>query len=290
VGDFIPFKKCHRGVFLHPKRIPVYKRRVSLKMIFAGCDVGSLSAEAVFLENGNILGSEIIRVRPKAELSAKDVMDKLLHRLNLSYDDIAFTVATGYGRETIPFADDNVSEISCHGRGAHFLVNSIRTVIDVGGQDCKAIRVGQEGDLEDFVMNDKCAAGTGRSLELNAEALGVDVSQLGPLSMESNETIVITNQCSIFTELEIMHLLMEDKSVENIAAGINEAMARRVKMLVGKVGVKSDIGVTGGVSKNIGVVKYLEEMLGVKFVEFPEDPQIIGALGAAIFAAEKMKA
>jgi len=258
-------------------------------MIVAGCDVGSLTAEAVIMENDTIIGSEIIRVRPKAEQSAKDVMDKLLSRIHLSYDDIHFTVATGYGRENISFANDNVSEISCHGKGAHFLVPSIKTVIDVGGQDCKAIRVNSDGALEDFVMNDKCAAGTGRSLELNAESLGVDVSELGPLCLEATNAVTITNQCSIFTEMEIMHLLMEDKSVANIAAGINEAMARRVKMLVGKVGVKKDIGITGGVSKNIGVVKYLENMLETGFVEFPEDPQIIGALGAALFAQEKAK-
>jgi len=256
-------------------------------MIVAGCDVGSLSAEAVLLENGAILGSEIILVRPTAEQSARDVMEKLLDRLNLSYDDIAFAVATGYGRETIPFANANLTEISCHAKGAHSLVPGIRTVIDVGGQDCKAIRVGADGSVEDFVMNDKCAAGTGRSLELNSEALGVEVSELGPLSLEANETIVITSQCSIFTELEIMHLLMEGRSASDIAAGINQAMARRVKMLAGRVGIKSDVGITGGVSKNVGVVKVLQEMLNTEFVGFPEDPQIMGALGAALFAAER---
>ena len=256
-------------------------------MIVAGCDVGSLSAEAVLLENGAILGSEIILVRPTAEQSARDVMEKLLDRLNLSYDDVAFAVATGYGRETIPFANANLTEISCHAKGAHSLVPGIRTVIDVGGQDCKAIRVGADGSVEDFVMNDKCAAGTGRSLELNSEALGVEVSELGPLSLEANEAIVITNQCSIFTELEIMHLLMEGRSSSDIAAGINQAMARRVKMLAGRVGIKNDVGITGGVSKNVGVVKVLQEMLNTEFVEFPEDPQIMGALGAALFAAEK---
>jgi predicted CoA-substrate-specific enzyme activase len=256
-------------------------------MIVAGCDVGSLSAEAVLLENGAILGSEIILVRPTAEQSARDVMEKLLDRLNLSYDDIAFAVATGYGRETIPFANANLSEISCHAKGAHSLVPGIRTVIDVGGQDCKAIRVGTDGSVEDFVMNDKCAAGTGRSLELNSEALGVKVSELGLLSLEANEAIVITSQCSIFTELEIMHLLMEGRSTSDIAAGINQAMARRVKMLAGRVGIKNDVGITGGVSKNVGVVKILQETLNTEFVEFPEDPQIMGALGAALFAAEK---
>jgi predicted CoA-substrate-specific enzyme activase len=258
-------------------------------MIAAGCDVGSLTAEAVLMDNGTILGSEIIRVRPTAEQSARDVMDKLLARLGLSYDDIDYCVSTGYGRENIPFADDNISEISCHGKGAHWLVPSIRTVIDIGGQDCKGIRVDENGHLSDFVMNDKCAAGTGRSLELMAEVLGVDISELGPLSLESQSPAVITSQCSIFAETEILHYLCEEKRIADVAAGINESMARRVKMLVGKVGVQDDIGMTGGVSKNVGVVRYLENMLGKRFVRFPEDPQIVGALGAAIFAGEKAR-
>ncbi len=258
-------------------------------MIVAGCDVGSLTAEAVIMTNGTILGSEIIRVRPRAEQSAKDVMDKLLGRLKLTYEDVGYCVSTGYGRETIPFADHNISEISCHGRGANWLIPSIRTVIDIGGQDCKAIRVDKDGLLDDFVMNDKCAAGTGRSLELMSESLGVDVSELGPLSLEATNPVVITNQCSIFAEMEILHYMCEEKRLADIAAGINESMSRRVKMLVGKVGIKNDVGMTGGVSKNVGVVKYLEEMLGKSFLEFPEDPQIIGALGAAIFASERAK-
>jgi predicted CoA-substrate-specific enzyme activase len=258
-------------------------------MIVAGCDVGSLTAEAVIMTNGTILGSEIIRVRPRAEQSAKDVMDKLLARLELTYEDVDYCVSTGYGRETIPFADHNISEISCHGRGAHWLIPSIRTVIDIGGQDCKAIRVDKDGLLDDFVMNDKCAAGTGRSLELMSESLGVDVSELGPLSLEATNPAVITNQCSIFAEMEILHYMCEEIKLADIAAGINESMSRRVKMLAGKVGVKNEVGMTGGVSKNVGVVKYLEQMLGKTFLEFPEDPQIIGALGAAIFASERAK-
>ncbi len=258
-------------------------------MIVAGCDVGSLTAEAVIMDNGAILGSEIIRVRPTAEQSARDVMDRLLGRLGMSHNNVRYCVSTGYGRETIPFANDNVSEISCHGRGAYWLLPTVRTVIDIGGQDCKVIRIDDNGFLEDFVMNDKCAAGTGRSLELMAEALGVDISELGPLSLESATPAVITNQCSIFAEMEILHYMCEERSRADIAAGINESMARRVKMLAGKVGVKNEIGMTGGVSKNIGVVKCLEAMLGKTFVHFSEDPQIIGALGAAIFASEKAK-
>lgn len=258
-------------------------------MIVAGCDVGSLTAEAVIMDNGSILGSEIIRVRPRPEQSARDVMDKLLSRLGLTYQEIVYCISTGYGRETISFANDNISEISCHGRGAHWLIPSIRTVIDVGGQDCKAIRVDERGLLVDFVMNDKCAAGTGRSLEIMADVLGVDISELGPLSLQAAGPLVITNQCSIFAEMEILHFMCEEKNLADIAAGINQAMARRVKMLVGKVGIQEQIGMTGGVSKNVGVVKDLERLLGKQFVQFPEDPQIVGALGAAVFASEKAR-
>jgi predicted CoA-substrate-specific enzyme activase len=258
-------------------------------MIVAGCDVGSLSAEAVILEDGKIVAAEIIRVRPRAEQSAKEVMDLALAGLNLSYEDIDYFVSTGYGRETIPFSDHNISEISCHGKGAHFLVPSIRTVIDIGGQDCKAIKIDEYGVLEDFVMNDKCAAGTGRSLELMSQYLGVHFSELAGLAEQSDQAITITSQCSIFSELEIMHYLMDDKKSADVAAGICESMARRVKMLAGRVGIKPDMAITGGVCKNTSVVKYLENMLDIRFVPFSEDPQLIGALGAAVFAGERFE-
>ena len=180
-------------------------------MIAAGCDVGSLTAEAVILDDGRILAAEIIRVRPRPEQSAREVMDLALARAGLSYSDLGYTVSTGYGRETISFADHNISEISCHGRGAHHLVPGVRTVIDIGGQDCKAIRVDAGGFLEDFVMNDKCAAGTGRSLELMSQYLGVHYSELAGLAAQAERVITITSQCSIFSELEIMHYLMEDQ-------------------------------------------------------------------------------
>ena len=258
-------------------------------MIVAGCDVGSLSAEAVILNDDKILASEIIQVRPRPEQSAREVMEKALASIQLTYADIDYTVSTGYGRESISFADHNISEISCHGKGAHFLTPGIRTIIDIGGQDCKVIRVDEDGALEDFVMNDKCAAGTGRSLELMSKYLGVHFSELAALAEKAGQTITITSQCSIFSELEIMHYLMEDKDPSDIAAGINEAMARRVKMLVGRVGIKPEITITGGVCKNSGVVKNLEAMLDIRFQPLSEDPQIVGALGAAVFAAERFK-
>jgi len=258
-------------------------------MIVAGCDVGALTAKAVVMKNDVILGFEITKAGAEAVQSAIDVMDKLLRKLALSYADIDYCVSTGYGRKIIPFAHDNVSEISCHGRGASWLVPTTRTVIDGGGQDCKAIRVNEEGFLEDFRMNMKCAAGTGRSLELMAESLGVDVSQLGPLSLEASDPIVLRQPCCILTEIEIRQLLFEERDSADIAAGINDVTARYILHLVRDLGIKNDIGITGGIAKNIGVVNCLERALKTKFVQFPEDPQIIGAIGAAIFAADKAR-
>lgn len=258
-------------------------------MVVAGCDVGALTAKAVVMKNDTILGFEIIRTRAKAVQSAADVMDKLLNKLDLSYEDIDYCVSTGYGRNIIPFAHDDVSEISCHGRGARWLVPTIRTIIDGGGQDCKAIRVDENGIVEDFRMNTKCAAGTGRSLELMAEGLGVDVSHLGPLSLEASDPVVLQEPCCIITEIEIRHLILEGRDSADIAAGISDITARRILHLARNLGVKKDVGLTGGIAKNVGVVDCLERALKMKLVEFPEDPQIIGAIGAAVFAADRAR-
>ena len=258
-------------------------------MIVAGCDVGALTAKAVVLKDDAILGSEVIQSRASAGQSAVDVMDKLLKRLELTHSDIDYCVGTGYGRYIVPFADANVSEISCHGRGAHWLVPTIRTIIDVGGQDFKAIRVNDKGSVEDFSMNDKCAAGTGRSLEIMARSLGVDISQLGPLSLEASNPVALSKPCCVMTEIEIRHLVFEGKSNADIAAGISDLTARSIVFLVRTVGIEKDIGMTGGVAKHAGVVNSLERLLETKFVQFPVDPQIIGAIGAAIFAADKTR-
>ena len=256
-------------------------------MIVAGCDVGALTAKAVVMEDGAMLGSEMIRSRAKAVQSASDVMGRLLDRLGLSYDDIDYCVGTGYGRNIVPFADDNVSEISCHARGAKWLVPTIRTIIDGGGQDCKAIRVDGRGMVKDFRMNTKCAAGTGRALEFMAESLGVDVSRLGPLSLEASDPVVFQEPCCVMTEIEIRHLIFEGRESADIAAGISDITARRILHLARNLGVRKDVGITGGIAKNAGVVRCLQRALEMEFVEFPEDPQLIGALGAAIFAADK---
>jgi len=256
-------------------------------MIFAGCDVGSLSAEAVIIKNGSILSYKIIRVRPRPEKSAGDVMDAALSNVELTFDDIDYCISTGYGRENISFAHGNVSEISCHGKGAQWLIPSVRTVIDVGGQDCKAIGVDENGSLVNFFMNDKCAAGTGRFLEGMSKTLGVSLEELASLSLRSKKSLPITSICSVFIEIEALCFINEGEELSDITAGINQAMARRIKNLVARIGIKKDVCFTGGVAKNAGVIKSIEEILDVNVVKMPEDPQIIGALGAALFAQER---
>ena len=257
-------------------------------MIVAGCDVGALTAKAVVMENGGILGSEIIRARPDAVLSATEVMDCLLANLSLSYDDIDRCVSTGYGRDIVPFAQAHLSEISCHGRGAAWLVPSVRTIIDGGGQDYKILSVDKKGFLRDFRMTGKCAAGTGRALEIMAESLGVHVSELGALSLRASNPITFKPVCSIQTAIKIKHYVLEGIDAANIAAGISMNVAQYIMFLVSKFKVEEDIAITGGIAKNIGVMKHLKELLGMNFVELPADPQMMGAIGAAVFAADQL--
>jgi predicted CoA-substrate-specific enzyme activase len=256
-------------------------------MLTAGCDIGALTTKAVVIRDDVILGCEVVRSRARAVQSSSDVMDKLLGRLDISYGQIDYCVSTGYGRNLVPFAQSNMSEISCHGRGAHWLVPSVRTVIDGGGQDCKAIRVDEHGGLVDFRMNTKCAAGTGKALDLMARSLGVEVSELGPLSLQSKDPVKMNKPCCILTQIEVKRLVFEGRNPADIAAGINDIVAREIMHLVRDVGQENDIAVTGGVAKNIGLVRCLEKYLGVASFRFDVDPQLIGAIGAAVLAAEK---
>ncbi len=256
-------------------------------MIVAGCDIGSLTAKAVLMKDDDILGFELIKGRADAVQSAFEVMDKLLAKLELTYEEIDYCVATGYGRNIIPFANGAFSEISCHGRGASWLLPDVRTIIDGGGQDFKGIRINDHGGLEDFRLNTKCAAGTGRALELMAESLGVEVSRLGPLSLEAANPLALYNACSAITEIEIRHLIMEGRDEADIAAGIINITAQQILHVVRPLGFKKEVAVSGGLAKNIGIVTAIERILDVQLLTFPVDPQIIGALGAAVIAAEK---
>ncbi len=257
-------------------------------MIFAGCDVGSLTGEAVILEDDRILSSEIIRVRPRPEQTAREVTEKALGKIGKTLADIDYCVSTGYGREKIPFARSSISEISCHGRGAQWACPEVRTIIDIGGQDCKVIRVDKYGYMMDFVMNDKCAAGTGRFLESMAKVLGVGLEDLAPLSLSSKGRVAITKTCTVLSQIEVMYMISDGIERSDIAAGINYAMAERISKLVRRVGIKEGVAITGGVAKNFAVVNAISDVMGIKFVNLGEvDPQIVGALGSALFARER---
>ncbi len=256
-------------------------------MIFAGVDVGSMTAEAVLLDDDGIRASSVIVVTPNPVLSAATVMDTVLRESGLDYEDIDYCVSTGYGRERIEFAQHDISEISCHGKGAFWANPGIRTIIDVGGQDCKVIRIDSEGDLKDFVMNDKCAAGTGRFLEGVAKTLGLHVSDLGALALKGVDPVAITSICTVFTQFDVMTFLADGRSREDICFGVAEALAVRVNRLVKRVGVESEVCITGGVAKNQAVVKACEKIVGHEMCSLGIDPQIVGALGAALFARER---
>ncbi len=261
------------------------------KQFFAGIDVGSLTAEAVLIDQDDeVVTGSIIRVRPRPLQSAREVLDKALSEAGLTEDRIDLCFSTGYGRDSIPFSSKGISEISCHGRGAHHMLPKIRTVIDVGGQDCKVIKVDGDGFLDDFVMNDKCAAGTGRFLEMMAKTLGLDISEMGPLALKSRKPLTLSSQCTIFSEIEVLQLLYNRNKRKHIAAGVHASLVRRIKGLTARVGVDPEVCITGGVSKNKGIVKMLERELRLKFLALPIDPQLVGALGAALFARDAYRA
>jgi predicted CoA-substrate-specific enzyme activase len=257
-------------------------------MIFAGCDVGSLTGEAVVLKGDEILAYEIVRVRPRPEQTAQEAMSLALDRIGLTFDHIDYCVSTGYGRDRIPFANSGISEISCHGRGAQWAQPSVRTIIDIGGQDLKVIRVDQFGYMVDFVMNDKCAAGTGRFLENMAKIMGMTLDELGPAAFDATRPEGITKTCTVMAQFDVMCLLTDGCKKADIAAGIARAMAERIVKMAKRVGVRKDVTITGGVAKNPAVVQSLKDVLGIELLEMSDvDPQIIGALGAALFAKER---
>ncbi len=256
-------------------------------MLFAGIDIGSLTAEAVVVEDAKLVASETMNVLPAPEDSAREVMERLLSRSGIRREDIAYIVSTGYGREKIQntgMAQENVSEISCHGLGAFTVNPGVRTIIDIGGQDAKVIKVDAGGKLENFVMNDKCAAGTGHFLEIMSKTLGVALPELGPMSRGSRKPVEMSNRCTIYVETEVIHYLQRGVKHVDIAAGINRAMAERVMALVRRVSPEKQFMLTGGVAKNVAVKQELESMLNTRIQGPGIDPQIIGAYGAAIFA------
>lgn len=258
-------------------------------MIVAGCDVGSTTGKVVVMDDDKILSHSIVRSRVICEETAKDAMSSALNGAGLTMEEIEYIVGTGYGRLNIPFAKKNITEISCHGMGAFWTDPRIKTVIDIGGQDCKVIKIDPDGKVREFVMNEKCAAGTGRFLEDTAVALGLSVEELGPLSLKAGSKAPVSAQCSVFAETEVVSLLANRRPLEEIVAGINDAVASRLAGMVLRVGLEEEVVLSGGVSKNVGVIRFLQERLKVGFVDVSGkvDPQLMGALGAALFARQR---
>jgi (R)-2-hydroxyacyl-CoA dehydratese activating ATPase len=258
-------------------------------MITAGIDVGSLSTKAVIMKNGEELGNSIILTIPDSEASARMAMEKVLQKSNLGLSDIQYIIGTGYGRVNIPFANGTVTEISCHAKGAQVQNVNVRTILDMGGQDCKAIRCDEKGKVMNFVMNDKCAAGTGRFLERIAATINCHLDQLGPRSLQGvNRNLPISGTCAVFAEGDILKLIRRGQNLNDILAGALDSLVRRIQGLLGRVGVEEVLCISGGVAKNIGIVKRLEENLGME-VFLPADPQLVGAFGAALIALDRFK-
>ncbi|MEE9200910.1 MAG: acyl-CoA dehydratase activase [Candidatus Brocadiales bacterium] len=258
-------------------------------MITAGVDIGSVSTEVVVLgKDKEILGVSILDSRVDVEMAARDGLDIALKQAGIKSDDIDHMIATGYGRNNVPFANKSVTEITCHALGAHHLFPGTRTVIDIGGQDSKAIAIVGRGNgdarVVDFIMNDKCAAGTGRFLEVMAGVLDVNVEDLGRLSQKSTREVSISSMCTVFAESEVISLIHQKLSKEDIISGLHTAIARKVLSLVQRVPIEEEITLTGGVMKNTGVCEKLRQELAPKKVNLPDEPQIAGALGAALMA------
>ena len=251
-----------------------------------GIDVGSLSTEIVIMDKEKNYDYVIVPTGANSRAAAERALQLLLARKDCKREEISFTVATGYGRINLPFADKRVTEITCHGLGAHYLFPSAATVIDIGGQDSKVIRLDPKGKVVDFVMNEKCAAGTGRFLEVMARSLEVELDQMGALGLQAEKTVPISSTCTVFAESEVVSLVAEGHPVKEIIRGIHDSIAERTASLVNRVGLAKDVVMTGGVAKNIGVVRSLEERLGVS-LHIPDEPQIVGALGAALIAWEE---
>ena len=254
-----------------------------MKQFFAGIDIGSTMTKVV------ILGDEIVSflvgpTGPEHRRLAHKVMEEALNKANLNYEDLAYIIATGYGRINVPFADKQVTEITCHARGLYSLLPTARTVVDIGGQDSKGIKL-LNGKVTSFVMNDKCAAGTGRFMEVIADTLGVPLTKLGEVSLTSDKPAVISNTCTVFAEQEVAAQLAGGESVANLVAGIHDAIATRIYSMVNKLKVERDVAITGGGAKNVGLVKALESKFGCP-VLVPPEPLLTGALGAALIGKE----
>lgn len=257
---------------------------------YGGCDSGSTYTKCVIVdESGKMVANVTLRSRINSVLSAEDALKQAVAQVpDLdSPEGLAYLVGTGYGRNKVPFADENISEISCHAMGVHVADPKVKAIIDIGGQDVKGIAVDADGTVLNFAMNDKCAAGTGRFFEAMARAFEMDLTEFSRLSLKAKNVILITSQCTVFAESEVISLVGEGKPMEEIAAGIQLSVAKRCFVMSKKAGATDSIALTGGCAKNDGLKAAIEKVLNLKVIELPIDPQLMGALGAAEFARRK---
>lgn len=257
---------------------------------FGGCDAGSTYTKCVIIdENGKIAAAVTNRSRINPVLSAKASLDEAAGQIEELSDakQLTYLIGTGYGRNKVPFADENISEISCHAMGVHAVNPDVRAIIDIGGQDIKGIAIDTDGTVLNFAMNDKCAAGTGRFFETMAHAFEMSLPEFSKLSLKAKNTIPITAQCTVFAESEVISLVGEGKPMEEIAAGIQLSVAKRCFVMAKKAGATDSVTLTGGCAKNEGLKRAIERVLKIKVVELAVDPQLMGALGAAEYARQK---
>lgn len=253
-------------------------------IISAGVDVGSVSTQAVVMVDGQLFCYSNMRTGSDSPDSANNAMNWALEDTELTIDKLQFSCGTGYGRVNVPFANRAITEIACHARGANFMYGpSIRTVLDMGGQDCKAIRCDHRGKVTAFLMNDKCAAGTGRGMEVFADLLQVHINNVGEMSLVDEEPEPVSSTCVVFAKSEAVGLLRKGWSKEMVLAAYCAAMAHRVVTLLERLGVEDDFAITGGIAKNVGVVSRIEKELKVTAPEPSIDPQLAGAIGGALF-------
>lgn len=254
-------------------------------MYTLGIDIGSTATKTVVLKDGeNICASAIIGFGAGTS-GTEQALEKLFAESGLTWNDIDYTVATGYGRLRFDEADKQVSELSCHARGIYHLIPDARTIIDIGGQDVKALRLNDQGGLDNFIMNEKCAAGTGRFLDVMAGVLETTTDQLGALDAQADSKVEISSTCTVFAESEVISHLANKEKISNIIAGIHDSVAKRTAGLARRLGVEERVVMSGGVAQNAGVVRALEEELGVE-IQIPPQAQLVGALGAALYAAK----
>jgi predicted CoA-substrate-specific enzyme activase len=256
-----------------------------MQILSAGVDIGSTMTKVAIMDEGKLITSFIGPTGAEHRRLANQVMQQALEQAGLSFDQIAFVVATGYGRINVPFADKQITEITCHARGVYHLFPTTRTIIEIGGQDSKAIKLGPNGKVINFVMNDKCAAGTGRFLEVIAEAFDLDVEEMAQLSLKATKKEKVSSTCTVFAEQEMVSRMAGGAAIENVVAGLFESTAIRIAAMADRIKIEKDLVLTGGGAKNVGVVKAFTERLGFAPL-VPTEPLLTGAMGAALLGRE----